>query len=749
MKSEKPELAAQFVRIARKGRALGLCLILAMQKPSGIVDGQIEANTRFRLCLRVASTEDSQAMLHRPDAAFLTGVGRSYLQVGANEVFDLFQVAWSGDRYDPEGITASDPDEIVEVALDGSRQVLFRPSRPESQPLPDIKQLDAVVAHLADTAQTLDIAPLEKLWLDPLPDHLALQDLPRAGGWNGATWEAVDGLVAPVVGRLDDPLSKTQDPLRLDLGRRGHLLLYGAPGTGKTTFVQTLITSLAMSYSPDDVHIYIMDFGGKMLKMYEGAVPHVGGVVVADETERIDRLFQFLREEVADRRARFGAARAATLDSYRRLTGESLPAIVVVLDNYANFQTAYQNDDDKLDAILHLARDGGSCGIHLVMTTNEITSVRLSVSSNVNLRLTLNLADTSDYSAIVGRTHGLAPEPLPGRGLIAGSERPLEYQVALPAPGETDADRIAYLHDLFQVMREAWRGDWARQIRVLPAELSLADLLHPTGRWHVAEIAAAASTAVPLGLKVADLKPLIVDLATSSLFLITGMIHSGKTSLLHSWLFSLAAHNSPENLHFFIVDSKRGGLWPLREELKHVKLYADNPADAENLFRSILSEVDARQQWLDERRRNRLPVAAPPGPRLVIAIDDLLHKHNDSTGGWLQASEGAANDFGSPTASRLLTLGNDLGVHLLVVTPFDGDWFSAVGKALTAYQTGIQLGTTSDTVFNVPGGVNPHLLPPGDGFWCLRGKAVKARFAHLDTDREQMPQPDVSTDSSS
>ncbi len=90
----------ELISVAQVGRSLGVHLILATQKPSGTVDDNIWSNSRFRLCLRVQDRQDSNDMLHKPDAAFITQTGRGYLQVGSDEIYELFQSGWSGAPYE-------------------------------------------------------------------------------------------------------------------------------------------------------------------------------------------------------------------------------------------------------------------------------------------------------------------------------------------------------------------------------------------------------------------------------------------------------------------------------------------------------------------------------------------------------------------------------------------------------------------------------------------------------------------------
>ena len=228
MKSEQPEVAKEFIKIARLGRALGFRLILAMQKPAGIVDAQIEANTRFRLCLRVAQTEDSQAMLKRPDAAYLAGNGRSYFQVGANEIFELFQVAWGGATYDPDSLLSRDPREISAVALSGRRDVLYQPPRPQLTDEEDISQLKAIVTHLEQQAETLESRSCRGCGCRPCPNNYRWQ---RCGVLikDGCTafWQPGEHWCSPVVGLLDylseQSPSLTAHPLRRRRCTSGYL----------------------------------------------------------------------------------------------------------------------------------------------------------------------------------------------------------------------------------------------------------------------------------------------------------------------------------------------------------------------------------------------------------------------------------------------------------------------------------------------------------------------------------------------
>ncbi|OQA17249.1 MAG: ESX-1 secretion system protein EccCb1 [Chloroflexi bacterium ADurb.Bin360] len=697
-----------------------------MQKPAGIVDGQIEGNTRFRLCLRVASTEDSQAMLKRPDAAYLVGTGRAYLQVGANEVFELFQVAWSGAPYDPQNLQASDPLEITQIALNGQRQVLLEPSRTGNVPQNDLTQLKAVVEHLGKIADSEGIEKLPGLWLPPLPEQIDLNRVRPAEGWDGRSWTPAAEWLAPVIGLVDDPGKQRQEPLRIPFGKEGHLIVYSAPGYGKTTFVQTVITSLALTYSPDEVNIYAMDFGGRLLKQFE-VLPHVGGVVSADESERLQRLLNYLLAAMNERRERFAEVGVGTLAAYREITGVTLPAIVVILDNYANFRDSYE---DYEESIMQLARDGATLGIYVVLTVNDTSTIRFRLTSNINMAVALQMVEVADYAAIVGRTEGLVPAPTPGRGLIRG-QAPLEFQTALPAGGENDAERARNLRSMLADIAKSWTGQRAPSIRVMPQVVALTDILSPAQTWLPISGTEEDSFSVPLGVRTDNLNPLIVGLETGPNFLVTGPARSGKTTLLQAWVLALAECFSPDDIQFYILDSRRAGLDRIRA-LPHVKAYSCDGAQVDTVLHQVMALLKKRQAQADIWRRaqdrdsDKHISADHHGhrhPATVIVVDDLLDPYNDST------SEDAKNNL-----TAVLRQGRGLGMFVIIAGPSEDlankGWNEPI-KTLKSAQLGFMLGRSEDSVFNLrlPYSERDQILPPGEAYWVCQGQSVKVKLA--------------------
>jgi S-DNA-T family DNA segregation ATPase FtsK/SpoIIIE len=250
---------------------------------------------------------------------------------------------------------------------------------------------------------------------------------------------------------LDDPERQYQGPWKVELAKEGHLVVYGAPDTGKTTLLQTLITSLAMEHTPEEVNLYLVDFGGGLLTPF-APLPSVGDVILPGESEKADGLLHFLLKELDVRRQLFAQADVNTLAAYRNRTGQPMPAIVLVVDDYDAFARIYSEMVDQLTALFQA---GGSFGIHVVLSAAAASSVGSSIRDNANVTVAFQLMDPTEYGPSVGYTGLLRPLPVPGRGLVRGTP-PLEFQAALPVAGSAGTESSAALKALVKQISRAW-----------------------------------------------------------------------------------------------------------------------------------------------------------------------------------------------------------------------------------------------------------------------------------------------------
>ena len=457
LKTQQPEFMAQLVSAARIGRSLGIHLILATQKPSGVVDDQIWSNSKFRICFRVQERADSIEMLRRPDAAELRETGRFYLQVGYNELFLVGQGAYSGAPYTPSAAVRPEKDERL-LVIDRTGRTI-REVRPVGKDTSDgRRQLEVITAYLRRCAaeEGLRARPLWLPVMPPAPGLLALQKkYPK---------KPAPFVLEPLVGEFDDPEEQKQGDLRLLLSAEGNAAVYGAAGSGKTSFLNAMAVSLILEHEPEEVNLYLLDFSGETLQAFESA-PHVGGVVLPNEEEKLQNLFKMLQKEAARRKKLF-ADLGGDIASFIRRSKERLPYLIVVIHGFPVFTESFPEREED---VFRLSREGKKLGICFVLTSTETGGIRLRLLQNFRQIFVLQLNDPSDYSALVGRTEGLFPAKHKGRGLFR-REKLLEFQTAAIAE---EAERSETIRAICAQRSQNYKGKRAQRIPVLPKNVDI------------------------------------------------------------------------------------------------------------------------------------------------------------------------------------------------------------------------------------------------------------------------------------
>jgi len=615
LKAEQPQFMSELVSAARIGRTLGIHLILATQKPSGVVDTQIWSNARFRISLRVQERNDSMEVLKRPDAAFIKIPGRAYMQVGNDEVFELFQSAYSGAEYIDKNSTSRNAQrEVFRLELDGSRRQFYSSVQAQQQ-IESYTQLQAVIEYLARTAEENNIIPLPQTWLPPLPELFPLAELATLAPllkkiqWSA---EAVPDMAA-IVGRIDNPSGQEQPELALNFGSEGHYIIYGAPASGKTTTIYTIVLSLALTHSPEDFNAYIIDFGGRTLRAL-GDLPHVGDVVMVDESEKFKKLLRMLLKEMDRRKELFASASVGSAAAWRQSTGKKIPSILVAIDNYAAMGELYPDAEEQF---VQVAREGGNLGVHLLITGNSAAAVRYRMTSNIKAVLTLQLADKSEYTGLVGRPVSYPPN-LPGRGLVRGNP-PLECQVALPVAGASESERADALKEMVKEVAAAWKGAVAKPIPMLPERLLPSDI---EGMDAYKKIVQEQPYFVPLGVEVEDLEIAGADGTQSSICLIAGGPQSGKTTVLKNIIGNINKRHTPETGQVFVVDSMTMPLIDM-PKLPVVTQYAGNGEEWTEMYANLVVALDEQKAEMTRIRSGEDENGVLDAPFIWLVIDDL------------------------------------------------------------------------------------------------------------------------------
>lgn len=700
LKKDQPEFMSELVSIAAIGRTLGVHLLLATQKPGGVVDDKIWSNSRYKVCLRVQDESDSREMIRIPDAAHITNPGRGFLQVGSNEVFESVQFAWSGAPYRPDqSITQSDRN-MYAYELDGRKTKLrdqlelLQETKPAEEKTLSKKQLNVLIEHIAMKAEREGIQRLPGPWLEPLPNHLTLEDLAVSSSEPGK-------ILNPQVGLIDDVVNQRQFPLRIDL-ESGHWLIYGMPGTGKTTFIQTLLYSLAIETTPDDVNIYALDFG-RMLKDYT-LLPHVADVIQDDQEEKMNRLFNYLEETISKRKTLFAETGVKSRLSYCAETGNTLPAILVIIDSYVSFRGQFEKLHEKLDPLL---REGPGLGIYFVATINRISDMLERIRSNFPNAVSYMLADAGDYNYAVGRLNK-APTQMPeGRAFVKGTIPPYEFQTALSINAVNESSRAKLLREQFAVIDVACTTAKPESIRVLPEVIAIPEVLK--------DINIVSDPTLPVHMNIDSLRMLGWDMeADGPYFIVAGRMESGKTSLLVTIGLISAMKYSPDELELYLCDFRRTpqGLGALKE-LNHTVAFATNEATMEEMIENLRTKLEERVADPDEF-----------APKMVLIMDDV--------------------DFLAKRISRTITghleyitrNGREHGVFIIVSGQANAinrnydEWM----KEIKSGQIGWLLGTAESTdteLFNikVPYVSGSRVLPDGEGYYIKR-KFVSVKAVH-------------------
>ena len=582
LKVNQPDFIKELVSIARVGRSLGVHLILATQKPSGVVDDQIWSNSRFKLALKVADRGDSMEMLRTADAAEITQTGRAYLQVGNNEVYELFQTAWSGADYQPEKDQLGIEDHTIYLINELGQYEVLNQDLSGLDMAEEIKEvpteLDVIVQEINHLHQQEGIAAVAQPWLPPLKERITLDELDKVvpiEAWQKRTAPSV------LIGVADIPQEQKQEAVAIDLSKDGNILLYGSPGTGKTTFLQTVAMDLARKQSPENLTLYLLDFGTNGLAPLT-QLPHVADSLLLDQTEKIQKFIRIINRELDRRKKLLSEHGVGTIALYREVTGKQEPTMVILMDSYESMKDEpYETDLFKL--FMRISREGLSIGVHLIITASRQNNLRAQLYSNFKHQLTLPQNDISEIRGIVGATPlASTMEDIKGRALMKRDEVDV-VQFVLPVAGDNDIQIINNLRDQVQSLKEMWTGRTPAGIPMVPDELTEAAFY---GREDVKE--SMENLEFPIGLDFEMVKTVKIpfDRLKNLVFMADSpeSLENQQKHLLNTAL------QFGSKLHIMLVD-------PLEECVAYkdkVSTYISSSQEIAEIAKQLIYEVDRR-----------------------------------------------------------------------------------------------------------------------------------------------------------
>ena len=458
LKDQQPDFMEDLISTARIGRSLGVHLILATQKPSGVVDAQIWSNSKFKICLKVQDKSDSMEMIKCDLAAELKNVGRFYLQVGYNEFFAMGQSAWAGAQYYPSKEYKKPVDKNLYVIDNiGTVAMTISNSASKRNVQSEGEELTSIVKYLIGMCDNTNYK-IRQLWLDRIPDVILLGNLFKKYNWAKEKF-----VINPIIGEYDDPSNQRQGLLTLPISSEGNTVVYGTSDSGKDEYLATLVYSLLSTYGTDELNLYLCDFGAETLMNYSNA-PQVGNVILNGDDEKLENMAKMLVSEMNKRKKAFMSYNGNYQD-YIKLSGKTLPNIVVIINSIEVLTEVYQ---DYIDKLMPVIREGSKYGINFVLTTASQNTIKFKVAQCCKQQICLQLNGDNEYRDILGKTEGLVPFACLGRGLIK-LDRVVEFQTASITSGDSSFNAIKELVDVLNT-----KGfEKARAIPVMPDIIEL------------------------------------------------------------------------------------------------------------------------------------------------------------------------------------------------------------------------------------------------------------------------------------
>jgi DNA segregation ATPase FtsK/SpoIIIE, S-DNA-T family len=691
--SQHPDFAEVFVAIGRLGRSLAMHLLLASQRlDEGRLRG-LESHLSYRVCLKTLSVNESRIVLGTSDAYELPGTpGAAYLRVGADELV-RFQTAYvSGPCYSETSCV-----DVEHVALPRAdmRVRLFT-----SEPVGAVRPTDSTETAVGDRPTVLQTV-VERLsghgprahevWLPPLaaspPLDVVLTDAEPTGALTAA------------IGSVDRPFEQRRTPLFVELsGAAGNVAVVGAPQSGKSTALRTLITALAVAHDPRMVQFYCLDFGGGALASLRDW-PHVGSVAGRADTELARRMIAQIDATIRSREKLFHDHGIESMTHYRQLKSARDPIcdrfgdIFLVVDGWAGLRRESEILENSVAAI---AAEGLSFGVHIVLSASRWAEIRPALRDQIGTRIELRLGDPAD-SELDRRRAQQVPKNQPGRGL---SHDGLHMVIGLPRldGSGSNSDLVEASAQVGEMLRCRHDGWNASPIALLPHRIDYDSLV-----GHI-------DVGVLLGLEETELRPVAIDFTQQLHLLIIGDSECGKTAALRTVCHELLRRTDHERCELFIVDLRRSLLDVVERGSVQLGGY----------FASADAVDDAIPHLVDKLRRRMPPSDATPaqlrsrswlsGPEIYVVVDDYDLVSN------------ATRNPLAPVA-EMLPHARDLGLHLLVARRSGGAaraMFEPLLAGLRDAGCVSLLMSGSPDEGPVMGSVRQSPMPPGRGMLITR-----------------------------
>ena len=497
LKSQQPDFMDKLISIARIGRSLGIHLILATQKPSGVVNDQIWSNAKFHICLKVQDQQDSNEMLKKPDAALLKQTGRFYLQVGYDEYFALGQSAWCGAKYYPSEKVIKQVDKSVNFLNDTAFFIKSIQMDDGIKVRAQGEQISAIVNNVIEVAKKAN-KKAKRLWLDAIKPIIKVDYL-----YQKYQFVKKANNIEAIIGEYDAPELQQQGLLKYSFLNQGNTLIYSTDPEDFEMMLNTIIYSTVKTYSSEEINYYIFDYGSQSLNKFS-KLNHVGGIVFPSDEEKYHNLFKLIKETI-DKRKRIFSEYGSNYQDYIKNSGKTMPLITVILNNYDAMSDL---DKNLYDDLPDLIRGSVYYGIVYIVTAIGINSVPRRIAQNFDNTYILKVKDPVDYMTTFGIRKKIVLKDIKGRGVFK-DDTLHEFQTA--SITDESENLIEYLDKEISLINQN-NSVKAKKIPELPDQVLFEDI-----ESEVKDL-----SKVPIGINVNDLEINTYDFTMNFGTIITG-----------------------------------------------------------------------------------------------------------------------------------------------------------------------------------------------------------------------------------
>ena len=538
--NEIPEFVDGVIDVAQRGRSLGLHLVMATQRPAGVIKDNLRANTNLRIGLRMSDPADSTDVLGVADAAGFAPEtpGRAAVKVGAGRLTH-FQTAYLGGRSETE---QRDAVEIRDLTFGEHAPWSLQPEirqRSTRQARKGPRDIEVLAQNIRDAATASGLRAPRRPWVDQLPAVLRFESVPSSPAYRAASEPAGFALA---LGLIDEPHLQRQTPYRANLTDLGNVAIYGGSGSGKTTALISVAVAAIREHTA--TQIFGLDTGGGRLSVL-AQLPNTGDVVPADDKDRTTRLLGMLVQLIA--------ARGASPD-------ETNPPVILLVDGFAAFRDTYEHlsgGSNPFQDLVEIARSGRNVGVHIVFASERAANFPAALAASIPERLSLTLTAEADYQ-LLGVPRSALEDAPPGRAIRIGTDE--ELQIAVPGTGNDPSDTDAAIARLAEAQQQAGIAQ-VPGVPEIPTVIARDDLV-------------SAGSAAAFAIETVNLRPL--DVPENGLLLVTGPAGSGRTTAATTLIDAISARAQDQRRPLEAVL-----LSPRRSTLRDLRIWdeiADSPA---------------------------------------------------------------------------------------------------------------------------------------------------------------------------